>query len=237
MWHQHFSPKYVISSPTSHPPRYLEAVLGLNRGWDYISLHPHIVLVVFPLYPDSRSIGRMEVLYHFGIYIYTIDHRYRYIPSGTLKQRTGKSSFFIDKSTISMGHGFQFANCQFTGSGSISINHHIFPIFFQQITICSIYFPQITIFFHIFHHKSPLCHPMPRVTQKSPGRPGQVLPRTARPGLKMVWKLGDPRGAAVQKRCIECVENSTVSVYYLSGWWFQTFGLFSSSYMGCHPSH
>ena len=23
----------------------------------------------------------------------------------------------------------------------------------------------------------------------------------------------------------------------LSGWWFQTFGLFSMSYMGCHPSH
>ena len=23
----------------------------------------------------------------------------------------------------------------------------------------------------------------------------------------------------------------------ITGWWFQTFGLFSISYMGCHPSH
>jgi hypothetical protein len=34
-----------------------------------------------------------------------------------------------------------------------------------------------------------------------------------------------------------CHKRSGITYIYISGWWFQTFVLFSISYMGCHPSH
>ena len=33
------------------------------------------------------------------------------------------------------------------------------------------------------------------------------------------------------------VGSKSSSAQMTAGWWFQTFGLFSISYMGCHPSH
>ena len=64
---------------------------------------------------------------------------------------------------------------------------------------------------------------------------------TPRPGCRNFWPtaVGNP---AKKRRCSYrlvrfCGRYFASPTTSRAGWWFGTFGLFSISYMGCHPSH